>query len=222
MKIVEKRAQPDLAGFDRTFRAANAALLAGVDEAGRGPLAGPVVAAAVILDPGASLPGVNDSKMLSARQRERAFAEILEHAIAVGLGVVDARRIDRVNILEAALEAMGFALCGLHARPDVILIDGTRAPRTIPGKLQRVPVTTIVDGDAQSLCIAAASVIAKCVRDSLMRAHDREYPAYGFARHKGYGTKAHLAALREHGPCPIHRTSFAPVREASDRSNQGA
>jgi ribonuclease HII len=215
--IVRKQAKPDLAGFDRRFRATEATLLAGVDEAGRGPLAGPVVAAAVILLPGAVLPGVNDSKALSARRRERAFAEILEHSIAVGLGVVDARRIDRVNILEAALEAMGFALCGLHARPDVILVDGNRAPRTVPEKLRRVPVTTIVDGDAQSLCIAAASVIAKCVRDSLMRSHDREYPAYGFAQHKGYGTKAHLAALRKHGPCTIHRRSFAPVRAALGR-----
>ncbi len=218
---MKKQAKPDLAGFDRGLMSGGAVLLAGVDEAGRGPLAGPVVAAAVILEPVASLPGVNDSKALSPRQRERAFTAILERALAVGLGVVDAHRIDRVNILEAALEAMGYALCGLGTRPDLILVDGNRAPRSLHEKFRHVPVTTVIGGDGRSLCIAAASIIAKCVRDSLMRGYDREYPDYGFIRHKGYGTKAHLAALRKHGPCPIHRRSFAPVRALINVNDPG-
>jgi ribonuclease HII len=183
-----------------------------VDEAGRGPLAGPVVAAAVILRPGAVLPRVADSKKLSARQREQAFADILRHADAAGLGIVDRERIDRINILQAALEAMTFALCGLRMRPDLILIDGPHPPQ-LPQKLDAVPLLPVVDGDAASLCVAAASVIAKCVRDSIMRGCDAVFPGYGFAAHKGYGTRAHLAALRSLGPCPIHRRSFAPVRE---------
>jgi len=189
------------------------ALLAGVDEAGRGPLAGPVVAAAVILLPGADLPGVADSKTLSARQREGAFVSILEQAEAAGVGIVDRERIDRVNILEASLEAMAFALCGLRTRPDLILIDGNRVPRGMPGKLAGVTLQALVGGDGTSLAVAAASIIAKCVRDSIMRGYDLDYPGYGFAAHKGYGTRAHLAALRSLGPCPIHRRSFAPVRE---------
>ncbi|HTY08809.1 MAG TPA: ribonuclease HII [Candidatus Edwardsbacteria bacterium] len=215
-----RRDRPGAAGFDHALRSAGVTLLAGVDEAGRGPLAGPVVAAAVILDPGAALHGVDDSKALSARQRERAFAAILEHSVAVGLGVVDARRIDAVNILEASLEAMAFALCGLRRRPHLVLVDGPRAPRRLPAKLSQVPVRAVVDGDARSLCIAAASIVAKCVRDSMMRGFERDYPGYGFARHKGYGTAAHLAALRRLGPCPIHRASFAPVRALLDESQQ--
>jgi ribonuclease HII len=202
----------DLAGYDRRLRADGIELLAGVDEAGRGPLAGPVVAAAVILMPGADPPGVADSKTLSARQRERAFIGILEQAEAAGLGIVDRERIDRVNILEATLEAMSFALCGLRTRPGLILIDGNRVPGTLPGKLAGIPVRPLVGGDGRSLAVAAASIIAKCVRDSIMRGYDLAYPGYGFAAHKGYGTRAHLDALRRLGPCPVHRRSFAPVR----------
>lgn len=203
---------PDLAAYDRRLLGNGVSLLAGVDEAGRGPLAGPVVAAAVILRPGALLPQVADSKLLTARQRERAFPHILEQAEAAGLGFADRERIDRVNVLEAALEAMAFALCGLRVRPDLILVDGTIVPRSLPAKLSGVPLRPLVGGDRTSLAVAAASIIAKCVRDSIMRRCDRLYPGYGFAAHKGYGTPAHLAALRRLGPCPIHRRSFAPVR----------
>lgn len=202
-----------LADYDRLLLRDGMSLLAGVDEAGRGPLAGPVVAAAVILRPGAVLPQVADSKALTARQRERAFPRILDQAEAAGLGIVERERIDRVNVLEAALEAMAFALCGLRMRPDLILVDGTIVPRSLPAKLAGVPLRPVAGGDRTSLAVAAASIIAKCVRDSIMRGCDRQYPGYGFAAHKGYGTPAHLAALRRLGPCPIHRRSFAPVRE---------
>ncbi len=207
-----RRSAGDLYGNDRRLRTGGIVRIAGVDEAGRGPLAGPVVAAAVILRPDAGLPGVADSKVLSQRRRERAFAEILHQAEAVGLGIVDRERIDRANILQAALEAMTFALCGLRSRPDLVLVDGPRPPR-LPEKFRTVPVMPVIRGDATSLCVAAASVVAKCVRDSIMRGYERTFPGYGFAVHKGYGTAVHLAALRRMGPCPIHRRSFAPVRE---------
>jgi ribonuclease HII len=176
----------DLSGFDRRLRTASVTLLAGVDEAGRGPLAGPVVAAAVILLPGADLPGVDDSKSLSERQRVREIRNILEQSAAAGLGIVGRERIDRVNILEATLEAMSFALCGLRMRPDLILIDGNRVPRKLPDRLAGVPLKALVGGDGRSLAVAAASIIAKCVRDSIMRGYDLAYPGYGFVAHKGY------------------------------------
>lgn len=182
--------------------------VAGVDEAGRGPLAGPVVAAAVILAPNRieGLAGVDDSKCLPAEARERLFAVIHECAQAVGVGIVSPERIDEVNILEATFEAMKTAVRKLGVLPSQIWVDGDRIPSFA------CPAFPLVGGDRKSLSIAAASVIAKVTRDRMMREAEVLYPGYGFARHKGYGTREHLAAIRKLGPCPIHRRSFAPIR----------
>lgn len=176
--------------------------VAGVDEAGRGPLAGPVVAAAVILPDGVSLPGVDDSKKLTAAKRDALYDVILASALATGTGIVGHEEIDRINILQATYRAMHLALAALRITPEHVLVDGNRFAGT------GVPFTTIVDGDALSQSIAAASIIAKVTRDRLLCEYDRQYPGYGFARHKGYGTAQHRAAIIAHGPCPIHRRTF--------------
>ena len=178
-------------------------LIAGVDEAGRGPLAGPVVAAAVILYPGAEILGINDSKKLGEKKRESLYPEIIEKSMAVGVGIVSAARIDEINILQATYEAMRKAVGTLCFRPDVLLVDAV----TIPG-LEGIRQVPIIKGDAKSLSIGAASIIAKVTRDRIMREMDTIYPEYGFAGHKGYGTAAHVEALKAYGPCPIHRRSF--------------
>ncbi|TMQ56617.1 MAG: ribonuclease HII [Candidatus Eisenbacteria bacterium] len=182
--------------------------LAGVDEAGRGPLAGPVVAAAVVLAPDRCWEGLDDSKKLAPETREEIFARVMQQARAFSWAVIGPRAIDRSNILRASLEAMRRAIARLRVTPDLVLVDGDRP---VPGLAcdQR----TIVDGDARLLSIAAASVLAKVVRDRIMGRLDRVWPNYGFARHKGYATPEHLAALASHGPCPLHRYSFAPVVE---------
>jgi len=180
--------------------------IAGLDEAGRGPLAGPVVAAAVILPKDALLPGLRDSKKLSAIQRDRFFDEIGRCAAAIGVGIVDSEMIDRINILEATRLAMTRALSGLAVRPDYLLIDAL----TLPGL--PVPQKALIRGDDLSQSIAAASVVAKVTRDRLMLEYDRLYPDYHFRSHKGYGTSDHLAALERFGPCPIHRMTFRRVR----------
>lgn len=180
----------------------------GVDEAGRGPLAGPVVAAAVILDPARPIAGLADSKKLSAARREKLAIEIREKAIAWCVAEASAEEIDALNILQATLLAMQRAVGGLAVTPAEALIDGNRCP-VLP-----VPARAIIGGDATVAEISAASILAKTVRDAGLLELHAAYPQYGFDRHKGYGTAAHLAALREHGPCPEHRTSFAPVREA--------
>lgn len=184
------------------------ARIAGVDEAGLGPLAGPVVAAAVVLPQGRVIRGLADSKRLTAGERERLFEAISERAISVGVGIVDARTIDRVNVLKASHMAMAAAVADLGEPPDLLLVDG----RGWPG----APVVqrAIVGGDRTCASIAAASIVAKVTRDRLMAEIDAQYPGYGFARHKGYGTKEHVARLRDLGPCPEHRLSFAPVRQA--------
>jgi ribonuclease HII len=180
-------------------------LLAGIDEAGRGPLAGPVVAAAVILPVGIDLPGVRDSKQLTPGQREAHNETILSKAVAVGVGCVDAPTIDRINILQATLQAMVQAVRNLGLEPDFLLIDG-------PCRLRiDIPQEAIPKGDQLCLSISAASIVAKVHRDRLMAAYHREYPGYGFDRHKGYGTAEHLSALRRLGPCCIHRMSFHGV-----------
>jgi ribonuclease HII len=176
--------------------------VAGVDEAGRGPLAGPVVAAAVIFPPGLRIPGVNDSKKLSPARREELFGIIHAEVLAVGVGIVGHVEIDTINILQATYKAMHIALASLAVVPDHILVDGNRFSGT------GVPFTAIVDGDACCHAIAAASIIAKVTRDRLMLEFDQLYPGYGFARHRGYGTAAHREAIVRLGPCPIHRRTF--------------
>jgi ribonuclease HII len=192
-------------GYDR---------IAGVDEAGRGPLAGPVVSAAVILDRDAPIDGLADSKTLSPRKRESLFTEIYARAVAVGIGIVDAIEIDRVNILQASLRAMAMAVANLRPRPDWLLIDG---PFGIPVEL---PQTPIPKGDGLSASIAAASIVAKVSRDHLMARYHEDYPQYGFSRHKGYPTRAHRDALRQFGCCPIHRRSFNGVGPFAGASTQ--
>ena len=188
--------------------------IAGVDEAGRGPLAGPVVAAAVILPAEwmtAVLPraliGLNDSKQLTEAERTRYYELLMqEQQVAYGIAVLDTELVDRLNILRATHRAMNEALDRLRPPPDHVLVDG------LPVRSIRVPQTSIVQGDSRSYSIAAASVLAKVTRDRLMLEYDRAYPQYGFACHKGYGTAEHFRAIQEHGPCPIHRRSFAPFR----------
>ena len=177
-------------------------LIAGIDEAGRGPLAGPVCAAAVILPADCVIVGLNDSKKLSDKQRRELFPVIVENAVAYGIGFASEQEIDDINILQATLLAMERAVAKLSVRPDILLIDGNRK------KDFGIPAETVVHGDSLSASIAAASVLAKVTRDDYMLEQSAVYPQYGFDIHKGYGTKAHYAALREFGHCPIHRLSF--------------
>jgi ribonuclease HII len=182
-------------------------LIAGVDEAGRGPLAGPVCAAAVILDPRRPIRGIGDSKKISPPRRTALEVEIKARSIAWAVAFASAEEIDAINILQASLLAMTRALAQLQCRPDRVLVDGNRAPHCA------WPVQTIIGGDALEPVIGAASILAKVARDRLMCQLDQDYPGYGFAAHKGYPTLAHRAALRRLGPCPQHRRTFAPVRE---------
>ena len=181
-------------------------MIAGTDEAGRGPLAGPVVAAAVILPVGLDIPYLNDSKKLMPRRREALFAEIMTKALAVAWSRVDEAEIDRLNIYAASRVAMIQALGGLKMPYDQVLSDA------MPLQDLSVPCVPIIHGDALSASIAAASIIAKVVRDRIMTEFDVEFPQYGFCRHKGYGTSEHLAAIEQYGPCRIHRRSFAPIK----------
>lgn len=176
--------------------------ICGIDEAGRGPLAGPVVAGAVILPKGLKIPHLNDSKQLSEKRREELFEIINASALAVGTGIISPERIDEINILQATYEAMRKAVDSLNPPPDLLLNDAV----TIPGI--SLPQKNIIKGDAKSLSIAAASVIAKVTRDRMMKAYHELFPEYGFDRHKGYGSKEHIEAIRKFGPCPIHRRSF--------------
>ena len=177
-------------------------VVCGVDEAGRGPLAGPVCAAAVILPPNVDIPGLNDSKKLSDKKRRELYPIIKEQALAYGIAFADHDEIDEINILQATYLAMERAISQLSVKPDIALIDGNRA------KDFGLPVQTVVHGDSLSASIAAASVLAKVTRDNLMLEMAETYPGYGFEIHKGYGTKAHYAALEAMGPCPIHRMTF--------------
>lgn len=177
-------------------------LIAGIDEAGRGPLAGPVAAGAVILPENCRILYLNDSKKLSASKRDELFDEIKEKAVAYGVGIVSPERIDEINILQATLEAMEEAVKAMDIEPDMLLIDALTIP-ALPYKQ-----TGIVKGDAKSVSIAAASIIAKVTRDRIMMDIDKIYPEYGFASHKGYGSKAHIEALKKYGPCPVHRKTF--------------
>lgn len=178
---------------------------AGVDEAGRGPLAGPVVAAAVVLPEDCTIQGLDDSKKLTHLRREKIFEEIKSNALSYAIGVVEPGEIDRINILQAALLAMEISVKKLITKPDYLLIDGNQKTSLL------LRQETIVKGDSKSCSIAAASIIAKVTRDNIMKEYDLKYPQYNFKGHKGYPTKEHYEALREHGPCPIHRKSFRGV-----------
>ncbi len=196
--------------FEAMARRQGYRAVAGIDEAGRGPLAGPVVAAAVILPDDFDLPGLNDSKLISEKKRNQLYPLIHQQAIAVGIGVSRSPEIDHINILQATLAGMVRAVDRLAIRPDYLLIDGiTPVPLTIPQK-------TIKKGDSRSLSIAAASVIAKVVRDRIMVSYDRLFPEYGFARHKGYGSQEHRDMIAQIGPCVCHRRSFGGVKEHCD------
>ena len=190
---------------DRQFLTQGFASLAGVDEAGRGPLAGPVVASAVVVRDFSFSCRIDDSKKMTAAAREKAYREILEKG-RVGVAVVGHETIDRINIYRATLLAMREAVLKLPEMPDGVLVDGPKTPEL------ETKLFAIVNGDALSLSIACASIVAKVTRDRLMGEYDTLYPAYGFKKHKGYGTREHLEALREHGPCEIHRKSFGPVK----------
>lgn len=192
--------------FDRPYLERHG-IVAGVDEAGRGPLAGPVVAAAVILLPGARIPHLNDSKQVLPEHRLELYQHIQRLAWSIGVGIIEPDEIDRLNIHRAGFAAMRRALHQLMIRPRHVLVDGFRIPEGPDSQ------TGIVDGDAKSASIAAASIVAKVTRDRLMEAWDRRYPGYGFKQHKGYGTPAHVASLQTLGPSPIHRRSFRPVRQ---------
>lgn len=206
----QKRMEEDLirmkAYEERLYREGNRCgkieYIAGVDEVGRGPLAGPVVAAAVILPPDFAVLGVNDSKKLSEKRREELYDVILGEAVDWNIGMRDPEVIDRINILEATKEAMAEAVAGLRKRPDHVLIDALTLPSL------EIPQTGVVKGDANCLCIAAASIVAKVTRDRMMAEYHKMYPAYGFDRNKGYGTKAHYEGIEKEGICPIHRKSF--------------
>ena len=188
--------------YERIHWLAGSERIAGVDEAGRGPLAGPVVAAAVIMPRETIIPGVDDSKKLSPRIRMELAGLITQQAVGFGIGIVDHRIIDEINIYHASMRAMERAVANLPLVPDHLLVDGPRYHSGI------IPFTAIVDGDAQSFSIAAASILAKVTRDRLMIEYDKAYPCYGFANNKGYGTKQHLEAIRQYGVCDIHRRSF--------------
>jgi ribonuclease HII len=197
----------DLWFFEKKATAKGYKEIAGIDEAGRGPLAGPVVSAAVILSPAFSVAGVIDSKKLSAKKRVQLYQEIYSQAVAVGIGIVDPVEIDRINILQASLLAMSMATNNLRPQPDCLLIDG---PFRIPSHLPQNP---IAKGDTLSVSIAAASIVAKVTRDRLMEKYNEYYPQFGFSRHKGYPTRAHKEAIRKFGYCPIHRRTFKGVKE---------
>ncbi len=193
----------DLWSYERACRDEGFTTVCGIDEAGRGPLAGPVCAAAVILPQDLEIEGLNDSKKLTEKRREALYDVIVREAVAYGIAFADEKEIDKINILQATFLAMRRAAEQLSVRPSIVLVDGNREP-----DLGDLPVKTIVKGDSLSANIAAASILAKVTRDRFMLEQDAIYPQYGFAVHKGYGTKAHYAALTQYGACPIHRQSF--------------
>lgn len=193
--------------FEDEARQQGYQIIAGLDEAGRGPLAGPVVAAACIIPEGVFIPGVNDSKQLTAQERADLYHTITsDERIVYGVGIVDSHEIDRINIFQATIVAMFQAITKLPLIPQMLLVDGLKLPHPT------IPAQKIIDGDAKSQSIAAASIIAKETRDRLMVELHAQWPMYGFNQHKGYGTEMHLEALNIHGPCPIHRRSFEPVK----------
>jgi ribonuclease HII len=197
----------DPEAFEKQARNRGFPFIAGIDEAGRGPLAGPVVAAAVIFPEKIRLDHLDDSKKLSPKRRKQLFGKIYEHAISVGIGIVDPIEIDRINILQASLRAMAMAVDNLCPGPDYLLVDGNFPIQSA------LPQECIKQGDARCVSIAAASVIAKVTRDAIMIWYDEEFPEFGFGKHKGYGTKAHCRAIQAFGCCRIHRKTFGRVKE---------
>ena len=189
--------------IDNSFFEQNITLLAGIDEAGRGPLAGPVVVGCVILPQDSFIEGVNDSKKVSENKREKLYEQITSEAISWSVGIVEQDVIDEINILNATKKAVTIAIKNLETKPQRILVDALTNIDTL-----EIPYTSIIKGDATSYSIAAASIIAKVTRDRIMRKLDKDYPVYGFAKHKGYGTAMHIAAIKEYGTCPLHRKSF--------------
>lgn len=200
----------EMSKFERKLRGQGYQHIAGIDEVGRGPLAGPVVAAAVILPENIYLPGLDDSKKLSEQRREELYTQITEQAIAYQVGIISAEEIDQINIYEATKKAMLACIAGLSTKPDFLLIDAMKL--TTP-----YPYEAIIKGDAKSISIAAASIVAKVTRDRMMKQLHEQYPLYGFANNMGYGTKEHLAALHEVGITPYHRKSFAPIKDYIDK-----
>ena len=203
----ERQRLLDLAKREEELRKEGYKHIAGVDEAGRGPLAGPVVACACILPPDFFLEGINDSKQINPDRRADLYEKLIEHPeLCYGVGVIEALLIDHINILQATFQAMMAAVSRLAKKPDYVLVDGSKTP------FKHIPSQAIVQGDAKCLSISAASIIAKEKRDAIMRDYDAQYPQYGFKDHKGYGTAQHLKAIEEYGPCPIHRRSFEPIK----------
>lgn len=188
---------------EEIYNKENVKYICGIDEAGRGPLAGPVVVASVIMPKDSMIEGVNDSKKVSEKKREKLYEEITNTAIAWGVGIIDQREIDEINILNATKKGLTNSLKELEIKPDLILVDALTNIDTLG-----IPYRSIIKGDAKSYSIAAASIIAKVTRDRIMRQWDELYPEYGFEKHKGYGTKMHIDAIKEYGPCPLHRKSF--------------
>lgn len=199
---IEKKRIYQMTAFERKYQEYGYQAICGIDEVGRGPLAGPVVAAAVVLPANCQILYVNDSKQLSAKKREKLYDVIMDQAVSVGFGYASHERIDEINILQATYEAMRQAVGALSVAPDLLLNDAVKIPQLT---MKQVP---IVKGDAKSLSIAAASIVAKVTRDRMMVEYDSLFPEYDFAGNKGYGSAKHIAALREYGPCPIHRSSF--------------
>ncbi len=199
---LQKQKYSEMLTYERLGREQGYTMIAGIDEAGRGPLAGPVVAAACLLDPGRPILGLNDSKKLTPAGRSRLYQKILSDAVAWQVGLIEPAVIDEINILQATCQAMRQAVHNLPVQPDLLLIDAVRLTGVA------APVWPIIRGDGLSVSIAAASILAKVTRDCLMDEYDKLYPEYGFAQHKGYGTPAHYEALKRFGPCPIHRKTF--------------
>ncbi len=198
---------PDIWAFEKDAKKKGFSRIAGIDEAGRGPLAGPVVSASVLLSISFPVSGITDSKKLTPQKRAYLYEKIYEHAVSIGVGIVDPGEIDRINILKASLLSMAISVENLNPQPDCLLIDGKFRI------LSDLPQKPIIRGDEKSISIAAASIIAKVIRDRIMERYDQDYPQFGFSRHKGYPTKAHKEAIKKFGYCPIHRKSFKGVKE---------
>ena len=203
MKEKEEERLINLKQIEKNFHEKGIKYIAGIDEAGRGPLAGPVVVASVIMPEGSMIEGVNDSKKVSEKKREKLYDLILKEAVSYGIGIIYQDEIDKINILQATKKGLTEAVEQMDIKPDLIMVDALTGIDTLG-----IPYDSIIKGDAKCYSISAASIIAKVTRDRIMREWDKVYPEYGFASHKGYGTAKHISALKEYGPCPIHRRSF--------------